>query len=79
MTPHLLLHLRCRLTGATCYGSQWTLPRLHQPSSTRQMSSLTDRLDYWSYRRSCGSENGTRALKVSPNEMAPPTNPPTPA
>ena len=32
-----------------------------------------------SYRRSCGSENGTRALKVSPNEMAPPTNPPTPA
>ena len=48
MTPHLLLHLRCRLTGATCYGSQWTLPRLHQLSSTRQMSSLMRRLDCWS-------------------------------
>jgi hypothetical protein len=47
-SPHLLLHLSCRLTGATCCGSQWTLPRLHQPSSTRQMSSLTGRLDCWS-------------------------------
>jgi hypothetical protein len=46
--PHLLLRLSCRLTGATCHASQWTLPRLHQPSSTKQMSSLTGRLDCWS-------------------------------